>query len=44
VIGVRGGEPYSRLQSEATRDAIDKHLKEWLNELNSTDEEAVLFI
>ena len=43
VIGVRGGNPYSRAKARL-HDAIDKHLEEWLNELNLSDEEAIQFI
>ena len=43
VIGVRGGNPYSKAKHKLL-ETIDKHLEEWVNELDCTDEEAVLFI
>ena len=43
VIGVRGGNPYSKAKIKL-HESIDKHLEEWVNELDGTDEEAVLFI
>jgi hypothetical protein len=43
VVGVKGGNPYSKAKA-TLHETIDQHLKEWLDEIDSSDEEAVRFI